>query len=207
MNKCVTLCLFLIIFCAFSATAQRRNKQEIPVNTDTLPSNVVLNIYKFDYINQYPEYFNASKLQNIRTLAENKELENLYNARKDYVKRFGIRNFYKDTRLIWQLAKLTELFGEYEEAKSLYRLVLRHHQIGIDLKEIEIYYDSLNVQAAAQYVPIEYYYEMVEHRKLIDTLRPPRGILLNMGPMVNSRSADYAPTLNINSNTFSSEGN
>lgn len=202
MVKSVTFSFFLCLFIVFSASGQRRNRQEIPINTDTLPSNVVLNIYKFDYINQYPEYYNAAKLENIRKLSQQKEWEKLYNALKDYVKRFGIRNFYKDTRLIWQLAKLTELFGDYEEAKSLYRLVLRHHQFGIDLKEIEIYYDSLNVQEAAQYVPIEYYYEMVEHRKLIDTLRPPRGILLNMGPMVNSRSADYAPTLNINSNTL-----
>ncbi len=202
MKKCVTLSFLSIVFCVLSATGQRREKQEVFPNADSLPPNVVLNIYQFDNIHKYPEYHNAAKLENIKRLAQKKDLENLYNALKDYVQRFGIRNFYKDTRLIWQLAKLTELFGEYEEAKSLYRLVLRHHQVGIDLKEIEIYYDSLNLQAAAQYVPIEYYYEMVEHRKLIDTLRPPRGVLLNMGPMVNSRSADYAPTLNINNNTL-----
>lgn len=201
MRKCVLLCLPLCLLIGTAAFGQKR-KIEIPIDTDTLPPNVILNIYQFDYINQYPEYYNAAKLNHIRSLEAQKDWEGLYNALKDYVKRFGIRNFYKDTRMIWQLAKLTELFGEYNEAKSLYRLVLRHHQLGIDLKEIEIYYDSLNAQAAAQYVPIEYYYEMVEHRKLIDTLRPPRGILLNMGPMVNSRAADYAPTLNVHSNTL-----
>lgn len=201
MNQRVIFFLFLILFSAQSLIGQRR-RQEILINTDSLPPNVVLNIYRFDYINQYPEYYNAAKLNNIRKLEQEKNWEQLYNALKDYVNKFGIRNFYKDTRLIWQLAKLTEMFGDYEEAKSLYRLVLRHHHFGIDLKELEIYYDSLNSQLAAQYVPIEYYYEMVEHRKLIDTLRPPRGILLNMGQMVNSRSADYAPTLNLHSNTL-----
>ena len=49
------------------------------------------------------------------------------------------------------------------------------------------------------YVPIEYYYELVDYRKEVDTLRPPRGVLLNMGTYVNSGSADYGPALNENS--------
>ena len=92
---------------------------------------------------------------------------------------------------------MTELFGDPEEAKTLYRMVLRHHYKGISIKEIELYYDSLNKQIVEQFVPIDYYYELVEHRKLIDTLQPPRGILLNMGMLVNSASADYGPSLNI----------
>jgi outer membrane protein OmpA-like peptidoglycan-associated protein/Tol biopolymer transport system component len=75
---------------------------------------------------------------------------------------------------------------------------LRHHHGGINTGEIELYYDSLNNQEVAQFVPIEYYYEMVEHRKLIDTLMPPKGVLLNMGFSVNSRGADYGPALSQN---------
>ena len=200
MNKRVILLVFLAMLSVSQTLHAQRRRHEVPILSDSLPPNIILNIYEFEYINQYPEYYNAAKLNYIYQLEQQKDWENLYNALKDYVNRFGIRNFYKDTRLIWRLAKLTELFGDYEEAKSLYRLVLRHHHLGIDLREIEIYHDSLNRQEAAQYVPIEYYYEMVEHRKLIDTLRPPRGILLNMGPAINSRQADYAPTINITSN-------
>ncbi|MDH5609788.1 MAG: OmpA family protein, partial [Cyclobacteriaceae bacterium] len=196
MQRCgIILSVVLIVFASFCAFSQRK-KKEAQVNTDSLPPNIVLNIYEFTHINEYPEYVDAAKLANLRRLEQNQQWEALYNALKDYVMRFGIQNFYKDTRLIWQLAKLTELFGDYKEAKSLYRLVLRHHHTDINLKEIEIYYDSLNKQEAAQYVPIDYYYEMAEHRKLIDTLRPPRGVLLNMGATVNSRNADYGPTLN-----------
>ncbi len=182
----------------FSAIGQRR-KKEIQVNTDTLPSNIVLNIYDFKNINNQLEYFNAAKLRYIQELERQEDWENLYLALKDYVSRFGIQNFYKDTKLIWRLAKLEELFGDPETAISLYRLVLRHHHQGIDIKEIEIYYDSLNTQQAEQYVPLEYYYELVEYRKLIDTIQPPRSVLLNMGTAINSRRADYGPTLNYGS--------
>ncbi|MFT7162502.1 MAG: outer membrane protein OmpA-like peptidoglycan-associated protein, partial [Bacteroidia bacterium] len=65
-------------------------------------------------------------------------------------------------------------------------------------QEIEIYYDSLNTQMTDLYVPLDYYYKLVEHRKSIDTLRPPPGILLNMGRRINSRKADYGPTLALN---------
>ncbi len=188
--------LFIIfILLSLSTEAQKRNRKEISISSDTLARNVTLNIYQFKNINKVQDYFNKSKLKRIYELEESKQWEDLYYALKDYVSNFGIQNFYKDTQLIWRLAKLTELYGDREEAISLYRLVLRHHHQGINLKEIEIYYDSLNTQEAQQYVPLEYYYELVEHRKMIDTLRPPRGILLNMGSNVNSRKADYAPAL------------
>ncbi len=189
--------LLIFLLAGPLAFGQFRKKKEVLVNTDTLPSDVVLNIYQFDNMNKVDHYYNESKLIQIRKFDSERNWERLYVALKDYVKRFGIQNFYKDTRLVWRLAKLTELFGDYEEARSLYRLVLRHHHRGINLREIEIYYDSLNNFEAEQYVPVDYYYELVEHRKLIDTLRPPRGVLLNMGTAVNSSKADYAPTLSL----------
>lgn len=177
--------------------------------TDSIPGDVVYNIYEFKGINKYPEYYNQQKLERIIALDQNEKWEELFIALKDYVSRFGIQNFYKDTKLIWRLAKMTELFGDPEEAKTLYRMVLRHHYQGISIKEIELYYDSLNRQAAEQFVPIDYYYELVEHRKLIDTLQPPRGVLLNMGMLVNSASADYGPSININNDilVFTSKRN
>ncbi len=177
-------------------TNAQKKRKEVQILTD-VPSDVVFNIYEFEGIHKYPEYYNKHKLERIIQLDRDGKWEQLFNALRDYVKRFGIRNFYKDTKLIWHLAKMTELFGDPGEAKTLYRMVLRHHYQGINLKEIELYYDSLNKQAAEQFVPIDYYYELVEHRKLIDTLHPPRGVLLNMGMLVNSTSADYGPSLNI----------
>ncbi len=131
-------------------------------------------------------------------LQKNQEWKKLHRALQAYVGSFGIQNFYKDTYWIWKLAKLTELFEGNEKAKPLYRLALRHHHKGIDIKELEFYYDSLNNQEKDLFVPLDYYYQLVEHRKAIDTLRPPRGVLLNMGTAINSRKADYGPSLGIN---------
>ncbi len=192
-----TLLCFLYAMLSALVSMSQDKRKGLSLLTDSVPDNAVFNIYEFKGINKYPEYFNKQKLEHIIRLDREEKWEELFHALKDYVKRFGIQNFYKDTKLIWRLAKMTELFGDPQDAKTLYRMVLRHHYKGIDIKEIELYYDSLNRQAAEQFVPIDYYYELVEHRKLIDTLQPPRGVLLNMGMLVNSTSADYGPSLNI----------
>lgn len=176
----------------------KRKKKQVSIELDTLATGNEFNIYEFKNVNRIREYFNKSKLQHIVNLEKEKNWPKLYYALKDYIKNFAIRNFYIDTYWIWRLAKLTELYGTEEEARSLYKLVLRHHHDGIDIQEIEIYYDSLNTQMTDLYVPLDYYYKLVEHRKSIDTLRPPPGILLNMGRRINSRKADYGPTLALN---------
>ncbi|MEQ8417272.1 MAG: OmpA family protein [Imperialibacter sp.] len=197
------LTIFMLGSVAFPALAQRNKRKkaapsnvETSLDTLTVPSEI--NVFEFPNINKVADYVDKSKLERIQKLEANKEWEALYPALKSYVRNFGVQNFYKDTYLIWRLAKLTELFDGLEEAKPLYKMVLRHHHKDINLREIELYYDSLNKQEVDLYVPLDYYYELVEHRKAIDTLRPPRGVLLNMGGNVNSRNADYGPTLNIN---------
>ena len=125
----------------------------------------------------------------------NQRWEELYPMLKAYVAKFGISNFYTDTYLIWRLGKLTEIYGDLDEAMQLYRLVLKHSREDINIHEVELYYDSLTRNQQIYYVPIEYYYELIDYRKEVDTLRPPRGVVLNMGPMVNSSAADYGPTL------------
>lgn len=189
--------LFIFLWMSGPVFAQQKSKRA-QILSDSIPDDLVYNLYEFKGVNVYPKYENPSQLKKIIRADKTDDWEVLFTELKAYVGKFGIQNFYSDTRLIWRLAKMTELLGDPEEAKTLYRMVLRHHYEGINIKEIELYYDTLNRQAAEQFVPIDYYYELVEHRKLIDTLRPPRGVLLNMGMLVNSRSADYGPSLNIN---------
>ena len=193
----ISLLLLFSINCADAQFKSRKKKKDLVVEIDTLAIDTEFNIYDFKNVNRIREYFNKPKLQRIVELEKEKKWHDLYYALKDYVKNFAIRNFYVDTYWIWRLAKLTELYGTEEEAKSLYKLALRHHHQGIDIQEIEIYYDSLNTQITDLYVPLDYYYKLVEHRKSIDTLRPPPGILLNMGRRINSRKADYGPTLGL----------
>ncbi|HHP7241504.1 MAG TPA: OmpA family protein [Cyclobacteriaceae bacterium] len=168
------------------------------VKTDTSSLIKPLEIVAFKNINKVTYYQNNSDLRKIERLNRQKKWQELYDVLIDYISNFGIQNFYKDTHLIWKLAKLVELLDDAEKAKPLYRLVLKHHHEGINLKEIELYYDSLNEQAKDIYVPIDYYYELVEHRKTIDTLKPPHGVLLNMGGNINSKWADYGPSMSIN---------
>lgn len=202
MNK---LIVFYGIICvgllgSILTHAQKKRTVTRQISTDSVTEQITLNIYDFAFINKYPDYLDRGKMKEILKKQDEEAWEEVFVLINDYVGRFGIQNFYKDTKMIWRLAKLTEMFGDREKAKSLYRLVLRHHHQDINIREVELYYDSLNKQEAQQYVPIDYYYEMAEHRKLIDTLRPPRGVLLNMGETVNSPKADYGPSLNILNN-------
>ena len=100
-----------------------------------------------------------------------------------------------DTQLIWDLAKLSEKYGPPGEAILLYKLVLKHHPKTIDGRKVKSEFDTSPKNVTDLYVPLKHYYELVAFRKEIDTLRPPQGVLLNMGEAINSDKADYGPTI------------
>lgn len=158
--------------------------------------------FYFPNVNQINFYKDENELNKINKAQSGKNWERFKELLEDYVKKFATENFYKDTRLIWQLAKMEELYGDFEKAKSLYRLALKHHQSKIDLRQMEIFMDSVQLEQTDDYVPIDYYYELVDFRKSIDTLVPPRGILLSMGKQINSNMADYAPALTLDNKTM-----
>lgn len=157
--------------------AQKRKQRQITVQ-DTLAKSFEYgnsNLFVFRNINRVPLYYDKKEYKKLRQYNEKKEWDKLYPSLKKYVSNFGIENFYKNTYWIWRLAKLTELMGNEDEAILLYRLALNHYRSNIDIKTIELTYDSLNQKNSIEYVPIDYYYELVEYRKQVDTLRPPRG--------------------------------
>jgi len=158
--------------------------------------------FYFPNVNEINFYKDENALEKINRAQEGQNWERFKELLEDYVKKFATENFYKDTRLIWQLAKMEELYGDFEKAKSLYRLALKHHQSKIDLRQMEIFLDSVKLEQTDDYVPIDYYYELVDFRKSIDTLVPPRGILLSMGKQINSNMADYAPALTLDNKTI-----
>ncbi len=184
---------FLICFYSFSALFAQKGSKNKKNNTYSLSSSFdwgFKNAYRITY------YSDEDQLKKIKKLDKNKDWKNLYPLLKSYVSQFGIENFQRDSYWLWRLAKLTELFGSLEEAKLLYRLVLKHTvSSAFDLKKVELYYDSLSQQDKDYYVPIQYYYELVEYRKAIDTLRPPKGVLVNMGENINSLHPDYGPAM------------
>lgn len=97
--------------------------------------------------------------------------------------------------MIWRLAKLSETQGPSGESLLLYKLVLKHHQQGLDIKDIYQRYQMVDPEKKENYVPLDFYYKLVDYRKDIDTLRPPHAILVNMGDDLNSPKEDYGPTV------------
>ncbi|AKD03383.1 OmpA family protein [Pontibacter korlensis] len=147
----------------------------------------------FPNLNKIPYYHDRKQLSLIQRLEKRKQYNKVLPLLEKYVNNFGVQNFYKDTDLLWRLGQLHERHGNVEKAKALYRLVLKHHRS--DVSEIKSYYDSLDQNTQDYYVPLDYYYELVEYRKSIVSYQPPKGVYLNMGNAINSPYADYGPTL------------
>ncbi len=195
MKKLIFILLYINFY--FSALSQKKLKGNIESLKD---SNITHLIPSGDYQMYFKninviDYFEDLKLKAEITKADSKRdfKKSLFLTEK-YVSQFGIRNFYMDTYLLWRLGQLYEKFGNKNKTRSLYKLVLKHHRQ--DLKRVWTHYDSLMQLDKDYFVPIDYYYKMVDYRKDIDTLRPPHSVLLNMGPEVNSRDADYGPSVN-----------
>lgn len=135
--------------------------------------------------------------------------EELYPLLKNFVSKFGPLNFALQTTYVWQLAKLTEVFRSPEDAKPLYAMVLKHHRREMNIAEVLARYDSLNKDKKQYYVPLDYYYELVETRRQVDTLIPPKSVLKSMGSLANSKEEDYAPVIAMNNSVvlFTSKRN
>jgi hypothetical protein len=201
--------LFLLILSPQLIVAQKDKKKNNykvsrqPLQIRNNPADVQLT---FKNINRFSFYSNPAVLQQIAELEKKQDYKALLPVLNEYVSNFGIKNFDTDSYLIWKLGQLSEKTGNLEKAKWLYRLVLRHHRG--DLSKVRRYYDSVSVNDDENYLPISYYYELVEYRKSIDTLLPPVGIQINMGQGINSEAADYGPTLNEKDNLlFTSKRN
>ncbi len=198
-GKCL-LVFFLLLHFHSNVFGQffKKNKEEKSKTEGVRNATPLHEILQFNNVNKISYYYNEKKLKEIREYESSGNWQKLYAELGNYIANFGIQNFYKDTELLWRYAKLTELYGDYDDAVELYRLVLKHHRKDLDLEKLEIYYDSISNGARDKYVPIDYYYELVDYRKEVDTIRPPRGVKLNMGHLINSQFSDYGPVLSIN---------
>lgn len=149
----------------------------------------------FPNLNKKPFFVDINLLKKIQKFERQKKYDKLLPLLEEYVMQFGIQNFYKETRYLWRLAQLYEMMGEKDKARAMYRLVLKHHRDNVNPDTVRHYYMALERDDKSSYIPLEYYYKLVEFRRNIDTLRPPTGVLLSMGPEVNSRYPDYGPAL------------
>ncbi len=162
---------------------------------DSLTSYSQSDIFSFPNLNSINLYSDEVKLKRIRQLRASGIDDELYPALRQYVKNFGIGNFSAQTKMIWELARLSEKYGPPGEAVLLYKLVLKHQRPDGDGKKMRQEFDTLVKNETDLYVPLQEYYELVAYRKEIDTLQPPHGVLLRMNDWVNSPKEDYGPTI------------
>jgi len=162
----------------------------------------ILKLFSFPNVNRTPHFEDKQHLKKIARYVKNGDNDKLYEQLYPYVANFGIDNFYKDNQLLWQLALLETERGDTLTALKLYKLVLKHYRKGINLALVKDKLKQLPGEKREDFVPLEYYYELVEYRKEIDTLRPPKATYLNMGDVINSPAGDYGPALNTSSDVM-----
>jgi outer membrane protein OmpA-like peptidoglycan-associated protein len=188
-------CLFIDVTLLAQKTRTKFKKSGVVKLQDSLTSYGQSDIFEFPNINLIKRYQDAEKLKLINQLQASYADHELYTELRSYVRNFGIENFSANTNMIWKLAQLSQEYGPPGESLLLYKMVLKHNRRSVDGKLIQGEYDSITKNIKDNYVPLDYYYELVNYRKEIDTLQPPRGVLLNMGEWINSPKADYAPTI------------
>jgi outer membrane protein OmpA-like peptidoglycan-associated protein len=191
--------ILIAVVCLVGTEAQSQKKkfkkaEAIQVD-DSLTTFGQSDIFEFPNVNRVRYYSNPGKLKNIKQLETSGNQQEMYATLREYVKNFGIENFAENIPLIWKLAQLSEKFGRKGEAILLYKLVLKHHQQGIDISKLYKKYDSIETDKKEYYVPLEHYYQLVNYRKEIDTLRPPHSVLTPMGDAINSSKEDYGPAI------------
>jgi outer membrane protein OmpA-like peptidoglycan-associated protein len=192
----ILLILCLLATSGFSQKGKKKLKGAGTVQlNDSLTSFGQSDIFIFPNVNGVSFYYDAKKFKKLQELKRTGPPEEYYTALRTYVSNFGIRNFQENTAMIWELARLSKKLGPPGEAILLYKLVLKHHRQGLDTADVFREYDSLERDKKKYYVPLDYYYQLVEYRKEIDTLRPPHAVLVNMGDNLNSLKEDYAPTI------------
>ncbi len=179
---------------AFSQMKKYKKAEAIQLK-DSLTSFSQSDIFSFPNVNRIRYYSNSAQLKNIKQLETSGQEQAMYTALKAYVKNFGIENFAENVPMIWKLAQLSEKFGPKGESVLLYKLVLKHHRQGIDINKLYKKYDSVETDKKEYYVPLEHYYQLVNYRKEIDTLRPPHSVLTSMGDDINSPKEDYGAAI------------
>lgn len=209
-------CLAVLLSLALSGLAQKKKEdpaafaarqilkeQSVLLQTDeeALRREAELTI-PFPNVNVLPLYSDKKTLDQIFALNREMNLRGPGDAGFDralreldplltgYVQQFGIRNFRDQNALLWMLGGVREHQGDTARALFFFELA-QTHRYTFDSVQMR-YIDSLRAPTRSEWLPIEQYYELLELRRSIDTLKP-QSVLLSMGTKINSDDADYAP--------------
>lgn len=152
---------------------------------------------------QFPKLFSNKKASEspqsrklLKALAQaeaEEDIRRIDSLLQAYVTQFSVYDF-RDTialQLLWRWAQVREYLGDTLSSSHLYGLCLRNMHNAPS--EIRVAYRRLQERWRSEWVPLEYYKKIVRLRQKIDTLAPPKGVLLSLGPHINSPYPDYAP--------------
>ena len=189
----VLFLLFLIDLNGQDQTGQQRGKFSLSGKRQAEVSQS--GIFDFPELESRPYYRDDRKLSRISDHYQREEFEQAYRLLRAYVNKFAISNFRLDTELLIDLARLSDRFGPDGEALMLWKIIKKHQPSIVDSIMVARAYDSLERDKVRYYVPVSGYASVAALRREIDTMKVAPGTLLNMGDLVNSRFADYAPTM------------
>ena len=192
------LLLFGSLWASTLAHCQIKPAQAPFTLRDTARSAVPPKVYElltFPNLNRVTHYRDPKAFATLQKLARRADSTTLYSCLYAYVRNFGVGNFTEESGLMWKLAELEMKQGDTTAAVALYKLILKHHPRDAEAPKAQQLLLEVGEERKEDYVPLEYYYELVEFRKDIDTLRPPRAVYLNMGDGLNSPAGDYGPAL------------
>lgn len=189
---------FLLLVASISLPAQNLKKFKKGGTVklqDSLTTFSQSDLFDFPNIQKLRLYSDAAKLKQLQQAEKSGNETEMYTHLRTYVKNFGVENFAKNVPMLWRLAQLSEKMGPKGEAVLLYKLILKHHQQGININDLYKRYESVETEKKENYVPLDLYYKLVDYRKEIDTLRPPHSVLVRMDDGINSNKEDYGPTM------------
>ncbi|MCB9234332.1 MAG: PD40 domain-containing protein [Bacteroidia bacterium] len=192
----------IAILLAFSTIFQKGNAQvqdelNLKLNQSTYLRETGNVTAPKDPFLDFPNLNKIAVYHNPKALDALKKLEGTDNYRAQdsiltlYVSNFGVGNFQLDSKLLWDAGRAREGLRDTMGALMFYELGLNHHRDYY--QRIKSRYDSLTYRFRSEWVNLEFYYRLLEARRKIDPLIPPRGVMLNMGTKVNSSKPDYAP--------------
>ncbi|TAE04070.1 MAG: OmpA family protein [Bacteroidetes bacterium] len=152
----------------------------------------------FHNIGKISYYYDKNKISLLNKYQRERNWESMLPVLYDYVCHFGTENFYDPTSMdiLWQLGRVSEYMEKMELTKEVYRYILKHYRG--DLQKALKRYDSLSKFDKDLYVDLAKYYDLVDLRKHIDTLKPPQSVFTSMGETLNSPYEEYGLTISGN---------
>lgn len=193
---------FAWLFVLSLAVAPRAWAQELQL---TLSKSVYLNETAMrPLVNPGVEFVNINTLVYFKDKKLLRKIDRLESRRiKDYhlldslythyVSQFGSSNFRagQDLDMLWKLGQIKEILNDTANALFFYSIALKNQSKYY--KQVQLHYDALRANRTNDYVELDYYYRLVSARLRMDTLAPPKGVLLNMGSAINTKFPEYAP--------------